>query len=179
MDTHTDDDIIIEGCLKNNRNCQHLLYDKYATRMLAVCMRFSTNKTEAEDLMIEGFMIVFTNLSSFRHQSSLASWIRAIMVNHAISYYRKNEKFWNMESIDENPIELYDKSLDNIPTSISEKEIMQSIQEMPPTLRYTLNLIAFEGMNYKEVANQLNITETTVRSRFSKAKAWLSQRILS
>ena len=88
----TDDLDLIKGCLANDRNSQRILYNKYAPKMLAVCMRYSTSKDEAEDVMIEGFMKVFTSLESFAYKSSLEVWIRSIMTHCAINSYRKNQK---------------------------------------------------------------------------------------
>lgn len=169
----TDDLDLIKGCLANDRNSQRILYNKYAPKMLAVCMRYSTSKDEAEDVMIEGFMKVFTSLESFAYKSSLEVWIRSIMTHCAINSYRKNQKFRFAETIEEMAEEPDAQAWNSIPDSISEKEILLAIQKMPPYLQAVLNLIAFDGYSYEEVSQELEISQVTVRTRLFRAKKWL------
>lgn len=177
--TLTDDLDLIKGCLNNDRNSQQSLYDKYAPKMLSICMCYSTSKDEAEDIMIEGFMKVFTSLESFTHKSSLEVWIRSIMTHCAINNYKKNKKFRFTEPIEDMVEEPDAQALNSIPDSISEKEILFAIQKMPPKLQVVLNLIAFDGYSYEKVSQELEIPQVTVRSRLCRAKKWLLDYIYS
>lgn len=177
--TLTDDLNLIKGCLDNDRKSQYNLYNKYAPKMLAVCMCYSTSKEEAEDIMIEGFTKVFTSLESFTHRSSLEVWIRSIMTHCAINNYRKNKKFRFTESIEEMVEEPDVQAWNSIPDSISEKEILLAIQKMPPKLQVVLNLIAFDGYSYEEVSQELEISQVAVRTRLFRAKKWLLDYIYS
>lgn len=175
----TDDKDLIKGCLANDRNSQRSLYDKYAPKMLAVCMRYSATKDEAEDIMIEGFMKVFTSLETFGYKSSLEVWIRSIMTHCAINSYRKNLKFKYAEPIEDLAEESNMPMWSSIPDTISEKEILSAIQQMPPHLQAVLNLIAFDGYSYEEVSQALEISQVTVRTRLCRAKKWLNDYIYS
>lgn len=144
--------------------------------MLGICMRYAQCKDEAEDILIEGFMNVYIRLESYRGESSLEYWIRRVIINTAISHYRRNAKHYYHLSIDEHPeYEVEDYS--SLETSYSQKELLKIIQEMPEYLRVVLNLRAFEACGYDEIALQLGISEITSRTRFSKAKKWLEERL--
>lgn len=122
-------------------------------------------------------MRVYKNLGSYQGNSSLAFWIKRVMTNAAISYLRKNSKHHNLVSIDENEFyEPEDKTI-YINEKQSEKELLELIQKMPEKYRTVLNLRAFEGLEYGEIASMLDIPEVTARTRFSKAKKWLEERI--
>lgn len=147
--------------------------------MLGHCMRYTSCKDDAEDILIDGFMNVFKGIHSFKGTCSLAFWIKRVMTNTAISFYRRHGKHKNNYSIDEHD------HLDPEDTSIyvdekqSKEELIKLIQSMPDKLRIVLNLRAFEGLEYNEIATQLNISEITARTRFSKAKKWLETRLNS
>lgn len=179
VNTQKDDKLLVEGCLKNDRNSQKKLYEKYAPSMLGVCMRYVNCKDEAEDIMVEGFMKVFLNLEFYKGESSLAYWIKKVMVNNAISYYRKNSKHYKTLSIDDMEYKEVEDASGNIETNISQKELLQIIQEMPEYMRMVLNLRAFEGYTYDQIAEILEINEVTCRTRFCKAKKWLEERLES
>ncbi|MDR2980508.1 MAG: sigma-70 family RNA polymerase sigma factor [Bacteroidales bacterium] len=165
--------------MENDRNSQKLLYEKYSPAMLGHCMRFANIKDEAEDIMIEGFMNIFKSLESFRGDCSLAFWMKRVMTNTAISYYRRHAKHYNHYSIDEHAYFDPEDTTIYINEKQSKDELLQLIQEMPEKFRIVLNLKAFEGMKYDEIAQQLDIQNVTARTRFSKAKKWLEERLIS
>ena len=171
------DEKIIQGCLQNDRRSQRLLYDQFSPTMLGLCMRYANCKDEAEDIMIEGFLRVFQKLDTYKGESSLEYWIRRIMVNSAISYYRKHGKHYKNNSIDDTfERDVLDVNA-TIDDTISVKELMILIQEMPDYLRVILNLRSFEGYEYADIAKELDIEEVSCRSRFSKARKWLEERL--
>ena len=177
MKVRNDDKKLLEGCLQKDRNSQRLLYEKYAPTMLAICMRYANCKDEAEDIMIEGFINVYQKIESYRGDSSLEYWIKRIMTNGAISYFRKHSKHYNHTSFDEYPnFEIEDQNA-KLESSYSQKELLRLIQEMPEYLRIVLNLRAFEAYTYKEISDELGVSEGTLRTRFSKAKKWLEDRM--
>lgn len=145
--------------------------------MLGVCMRYANCTDEAEDIMIEGFVKVFTYINTFKKESSLGSWIKKIMVNQAISYFRKHGKHYSAVSIDEYPQYDLEDTTVSFEGSISEKELMEVIQKMPEYYRVVLNMRAFEGMEYAQIAKELSLSESTCRSRFSKARKWLEEHL--
>ena len=167
---------LIEGCLNNNRACQKSIYDRFSSKMLGVCMRYTNSREEAEDVLIEGFMKFYTSLISYRYECSLESWIRRIMINNAISHFRANERKAHLYLEDlyvETDLYHSESILDKVAT----KDIMTLIQKMPPGYRVIFNLFAVEGYSHKEIAEQLNITESTSKSQFLRARKWLIKRI--
>ena len=166
---------LIDGCLRNDRKCQQELYDTFAPKMLAVCMRYAVTKHEAEDIMIEGFMQVFTHLDKYLGESSLEFWIRKIMVNKAISNFRSNKKRYDYDLIDVD-VEIADSTA-NIETSMTGQEIMKIIQEMPDLYKMVFNLRIFEEYSFKEIATELEMQESTARVYFMRARNWITEKI--
>lgn len=166
---------LIDGCLRNDRKCQQELYDTFAPKMLAVCMRYANTKHEAEDIMIEGFMQVFTHLENFFGESSLESWIRKIMVNKAISNFRSNNKRYNYEIIDMD-MEIADDS-SNIEAGLTGAEIIHIMQKMPEMQKLVFNLRVFEDYSFKEIGEEINVPENTARVYFLRAKKWITEKI--
>ena len=166
---------LIDGCLRNDRKSQQALYDLFAPKMLAVCMYYATTKHEAEDIMIEGFMQVFTHLEKYLGQGSLEHWIRQIMVNKAISNFRNNNKRYGYAIIDEQ-VEIADETA-NIETHLTAQEILKLMQKMPEIQRMVFSLRALEEYSFKEIGQELNITENTARVYFMRAKNWITEEI--
>lgn len=168
---------LLEGCLKNDRVSQRKLYEKYASKMLVVCMRYAKTKEDAEDVLIEGFVKVFSGLDKFKQESSLETWIHSIMVNASISYFRKNNKHYQIGSIEENYIEIPNSNdLDGL-DHLTGKDLLNILQQMPEHLKCVFNLVAFEGYDYESVSRELGINIGTARSRMSKGKTWLQEKI--
>lgn len=166
---------LIDGCLRNDRKCQQELYDIFAPKMLAVCMRYANTRHEAEDIMIEGFIQVFSHLDKFLGESSLEFWIRQIMVNKAISNFRSNNKRYGYDIIDET-VEIADEST-RIESGLTGKEILQIMQQMPEMQKLVFNLRVFEEYSFKEIGEEINIPENTARVYFLRAKKWISEKI--
>lgn len=174
--TNTDKELI-EGCLQNDRDSQRKLYEKYASKMLVVCMRYAKTKEDAEDMLVEGFLKVYTGLPKFKGVSSLETWIHTVMVNAAISYFRKHQKHYNTTSIEDESSEIRsDFEWDGL-SQLTGKDLLNLLQKMPEHLKCVFNLFAFEGYDYERISQELEINIGTARSRMSKGKAWLQERI--
>lgn len=167
----------MEGCLRNDRRSQQQLYDTFSGKMLAVCMRYADTQPEAEDILIEGFTTVFSHLENFHWDSSLEYWIRRIMVNKAVSNYRSNKKRYDYVVIEE-AVQVEDAYSTHIETTMTGKEIIACIQQMPENLRLVFNLRVFEEYNFKEIGEEIGIPENSARVYFLRAKQWIIQRIL-
>lgn len=142
-------------------------------------MGYTHSKEEAEDIMIEGFMIVFTKLDTFREESSLESWIRRIMVNNAINHYRYNKKYLLNDSIEESKECVF---MDNNPnhdiqTKLEAKQILEIMESMPEDYRLILNLRIIEGFSFKEMSEKLERNDSTLRVYYQRACTWLQERI--
>ena len=163
---------IIKGCINGDRICQKELYDRFSSKMLGVCMRYSKDKAEAEDMLQEGFIKVFLNISRFRNDGSFEGWIRRIMVFTAINMFnQRNRKF--RESLDN---EGYDGVYhDEVIERISAREIVALVQQMPEGYRTIFNLYAVEGYTHREIGELLNIAEGTSKSQYSRARHYMQE----
>ena len=165
----------VRGCIANNVVCQKQLYDYYSKKMMGVCLRYSSNYPGAQDILQEGFIKVFKKIHTFSSKGSLEGWIRKIMVNTALENYRKPNALKLSRNIEE--IEDLVESGSDIIGSISAKEVLTIIQQLPDGYRHVFNLYAIEGYSHKEIAEKLNITESTSKSQYSRARVILQKTI--
>lgn len=166
---------LIKGCLSGTPAFQQMLYKRYASKMLTVCMRYADNQEEAEDVLQEGFIIVFEKMYQFRMQGSFEGWVRRIMVNKALEHLRKSSRIFPVMNIDH--VEDKFVSQEDILSSIASKDLLKMIQELPPMYKMVFNLYAFEGMSHKEIAAKVGIAEGTSKSNLSDARALLKKKI--
>lgn len=161
---------IIKACLERNQNAQSLLYKQFFGYSKSVCLRYSSNQEEAKEILNEGFLKVFNNLEKYLPELSFKAWLRTIMVNTAINYYRDNKKYNQEISFDgvEDPI--YD---DDIINKISADEILILVQKLPPSYRTVFVMHVVDGYNHREIGEILEINEGTSRSNFMKARVKL------
>lgn len=165
---------IIQGCLKGDRISQKQLFDRFSGKMLAVCMRYSRHRMEAEDLLQDGFIKVFTNLQQYKSEGPFEQWVRRIMINNAIkNCHRKS--FQNEFTAGEDLPEIVGNP--EAVDLIAEKELLGLINELPEGYRVVFNLYAIEGYSHKEISNSLNIEESTSRSQLVKARKALQDKI--
>jgi RNA polymerase sigma factor (sigma-70 family) len=166
---------LIERCLKNDSRAQEFLYKRFSRRMYGVCLRFARNTMEADDILQEGFIKVFSFLKDFRHDGSLEGWVRRTIVNTAINYYNSKQKEWSETSIDmaESHLSVSEDILEKISTA----DLLNLIHELPEGYRLVFNLYIIEGYNHKEIAEMLNISENTSKSQLSRARMALQQKL--
>jgi RNA polymerase sigma-70 factor (ECF subfamily) len=166
---------LIEHCLENDPRAQELLYKRFSRRMYGVCLRFARNTLEADDILQEGFIKVFSFLKDFRSDGSLEGWIRRTIVNTAINYYNSKQNEWKETNIEK--AELYQSMAEDILDKISTADLLNLIHELPEGYRIVFNLYVIEGYNHQEIAEMLNITESTSKSQLSRARMALQQRL--
>ena len=172
-----EDKELVAACLRNDRQAQKELYDRFAPAMLGVCCRYANSKEEGEDILIEGFTKIFTHLGEFHFESSLHTWMQKIILNCAISFFRKHHKHHHHLDLDE-VFESEWKQQQPLPSDrMIEKDLLKLIQQMPETYRMIFNLFVMEGLPHKEIAEKLGIKESTSRSQLVRAKNWLKERI--
>ncbi len=166
---------LVKNCLSGRAESQELLYRRYASKMFGVCLRYAKNKMEAEDIMQEGFIKVFQNLKNFRCDGSLEGWVRRIMVNTAINYYKSNLKYLQTLDIDDcsNNDSISVEATDNI----SLKTLLSLIQKLPEGYRMVFNLYVIEGYSHREIADSLGISENTSKSQLSRARKVLQDKL--
>lgn len=166
---------LIKDCLKNKKEAQHELYQLYAPMMLGVCYRYTKSIEDAEDVLQEGFIKVFTNIHQYKQDGELGAWIRRIMVNCAISYLKKHSRY--KKDLQLTDVGLHPISSDNPSISLDTKDLVRIIRDLPLAYQTIFNLIGIEGYNAVEVAEILNININTVRSQYSRARALLIKAI--
>lgn len=161
---------LVQDCIAEKRAAQKKLYDLYAGKMMAVCLRYARTSFEAEDVLQEAFVKVFEHIKTFKGECPLEFWIRRIMVNTALKQHRK---MMFVSSIGEN-----DK-IENIPeeefiiSGYAYDDLLSMIQSLAPRYQLIFNLYAIEGYSHKEIATMLEISEGTSKSQYSRARAIL------
>jgi RNA polymerase sigma-70 factor (ECF subfamily) len=173
INLHQEEKEIIELAVENNRHAQQKLYSKFSPKMLSVCRQYIKDLQQAEDVMITGFMKVFSNLQHFEHKGSFEGWIRRIMINECISFIRVQKKVKFIE--DEN---YFEESHNNIESKFSLEDIQFLIDSLPDGYRMVFNLYCIEGFKHLEIAEQLGINEGTSKSQLSHARKMLQDNII-
>jgi RNA polymerase sigma-70 factor, ECF subfamily len=158
---------IINACLEQNQYAQKVLIKLYLSYAKSICLRYASNAEEAEEIINDGFLKVFTSLAKYNELQPFKAWLRTIMVNTAIDYYRKNQKYKNIEEIEK--IEVADLSEDVI-SKISADEILELVQKLSPVYRMVFTLYVIDGYNHREIAELLGIKEGTSKSNLQDAR---------
>ena len=166
---------LIKRCCKKDPRAQQELYEKYAPKLYGVCLRYACNKEIAQDLMHDGFITVFSKISSFRGEGSFEGWLRRIFVNTALGYLRKTDIVGHAAEIE--TAGQFGSAEATAVEQMTEAELLRCIAKLPDGYRAVLNLFAIEGYSHKEIAAMLNISEGTSRSQYLRAKVFL-QRLL-
>ncbi len=167
------DDELTEGCIREDPAAQKELYDKFARQMMGTCMRYACDEAQAKDMVQEGFIKVFQKISTFRREGSLGGWVSRTMVRTALDLLRREKHYAN--NVDLTEAEFLTPSHGQVLEAMGANEIRQLIQQMPTGYRTVFNMFAVEGYSHKEIAAELGVTESTSKSQFSKAKAYLRQ----
>ena len=161
---------LIENCIAGDRKSQKELYQMFASKMFAICLRYAKNQMDAEDVLQEAFVKLFNNLDKFRGEGSFEGWVRRIFVNTAIEHIRKKSLNTVVSEGLENSIaDRYVTPLD----SMFEKDLVRKANRLSDGYRTVFTLYAIEGYSHKEIAGYLGITESTSKSQYSRAKALL------
>jgi RNA polymerase sigma factor (sigma-70 family) len=165
------EEYIIAGCLHKEPSAQRELYTRFSPKMLAVCYRFAQSREDAEDMLQEGFIKVFTQIHTFQNKGAFEGWIRRIIVHTCINFLKKYKKF--SDSVDlANADYVYIKE-ETIPSIMQAKQVTECIRHLPIGYRTVLNLYAIEGYSHREIAVMLDIEESTSRSQYTRAKTML------
>lgn len=169
---HSTEKDFIAALVRQDRRAQQQLYEQYYGKMMGICLRYAGSRDEALDLLHEGFIKIFQNIGKYRSGTSLAAWIRTIIVNTCIDYYRRTLRR-RTEDIDDVINVAHDAP--DILSNLTEREILDAVQELSPAYRTVFNLYVVEGYSHKEIADALQITESTCRSNLVKARLKLQE----
>ena len=170
-----DDATLAEECVNGNIRAQRALFDKYARKMMAVCLRYTKNTEQAEDVLQDGFVKVYQKLKDFKKEGSLEGWIRRIMVNTALDQLRKNSRLLGDIQVDEVDYKVEGSSF--VIEHLMAEDLMKLIHQLPDGYKVVFNLYAIEGYSHQEIGETLGITESTSKSQYSRARAYLRERL--
>lgn len=176
LDLQYSESTFIAACIANEEWALKTIYKEYYPVMLPVCLRYANNQDDALDILHEGFIKVFRHIAKYKPGTSLGSWIRRIMINTSIDYYRKvsrrrTENIDTAYSLSSNDVGAVD--------DLSHEEILKALQNLTPAYRSVFNLYVIEGYSHKEVGKKLGITESTSRSNLVKARNKLKEILLA
>ncbi len=167
-----------EQCRQGNNRARRELYERYAGRLLAICLRYVSDRDTAQDLLHDGFLKIFGSFDKFtwRGEGSLRAWMERVMVNTALQYLRKNDVINQASPLEEVP-EVYDEPDDDDIEMIPQSVLMQFVRELPPGYRTVFNLYTFENKSHKEIAQLLGINEKSSASQLFRAKSTLIRKV--
>ncbi len=162
---------IIDDCRQGNRQAQFELYRLYSKAMYNICLRMLKDDMDAEDILQNSFVDVFTKLHTFQHQSAIGAWIKRIVINNCINFLKKRRL--DIEELNDNHINVTDErpndnDAEDYPMSI--EQINQAVHLLPDGYRVVFSLYLFEGYDHKEIGEILGVTEATSKSQYSRAK---------
>ncbi len=166
--THKD---LVKGCLDNDQKAQFELYKQYSQAMYNICLRMVNNEMEAEDILQQSFMDVFSKIHMFKFESSIGAWIKRIVINNSINFLKK--KKLQLTELNE---QVSSVKIEEVETSsLNIQVVKDAVYELPEGYRVVFNLYAFEGYDHKEIGAILGVTEATSKSQYSRAKRKLKE----
>lgn len=164
---------LIKSAIKNQREAQRRLYEKYAPKMLSICRCYIADRHFAEDVMIKAFAKVFEKMHQYKFEGSFEGWMRRIMVNESVSFLRKKNRYVYTEEFTAD----YDSVYQNYHQELEVEEIQSLIDKLPNGYKMVFMLYAIEGYKHKEIAETLHISESASKTQLFKARKLLQKQI--
>jgi RNA polymerase sigma-70 factor (ECF subfamily) len=170
----TDNYDLFEHCKKEDPRAQRILYDLFKGKLMGLCRRYTRNREEAQDILQESFVRIFTKINQLESPEKLESWMKAIAVRTAITYYHKS-KTHNMlfSAMPADVINAQDPGIENL----SDEYLVNLVNQLPDGCRLVFNMVAVEGYSHSEVAELLQVSEGTSRSQLYHAKLLLKEKL--
>lgn len=163
---------LINKCKKGDRKAYEQLYRQYANILFGICLKYSRNKTEAEDSLHDSFMTIFEKIGQYKSKGSFEGWIKRITVNTVLQKYRKVEY---LKVVTENIEE--EVAVDTEYADIELQTLLKYIQELPNKYRLTFNLYVLDGYSHKEISTMLGTSPGTSKSNLARARMILKEKI--
>ena len=163
---------LIDKCKKGDRKAQEQLYRRFSNILFGICLKYSRNKTEAEDNLHDSFMVIFDKIGQFKSKGSFEGWLKRITINTVLQKYRKEEY---LKVVSENVEE--EEIIEVEHSDISLQTLLGYIQELPTKYRLTFNLYVLDGYSHKEISDQLGTSTGTSKSNLARARGILKDRI--
>lgn len=175
LNKHTEKELI-SLCLQGDGKAYKELFHLHSKKMMALCYRFARDRNESEDILQEGFVRIFSKLHLYSGEGSFEAWMRRVFVNTALKYKQKHITKHSFTELDH--VHIFDNTPDAL-DDLSQEEILKLVQQLPAGYKIVFNLYVIEGYSHKEIAESLNIGESTSRSQLVKARAMLKHKLLN
>jgi len=163
---------LIQQCKKNQRKAQEELYNRFSPVLFGICLKYSNNKTEAEDNLHDSFMTIYEKIGQYKSKGSFEGWLKRITVNTVLQKYRKKEY---LSTVTDNTEDIVEVEQEN--TQVTLQTLLGYIQELPTKYRTTFNLYVLDGYSHKEISALLGTTVGTSKSNLARARSILKQKI--
>lgn len=167
---------MIEGCVRGEKRYQDALYKRFSSLLYGICLRYTKNKMEAQDVLQDVFVKVYRSIHAYSHDGSFEGWLRRIAVNTSITNYRRNQKHAFHEEV-ESWVQSHDEAIPSSELDYTAEEMLECIQKMPHGYKTVFNLYVIEGMMHKEISDMLGIDVNTSKSQLSRAKSFLQKEL--
>lgn len=164
---------IIKGCINNDRKCQEVLYKQYFGKMMSMCMRYAKDETEAMTILNDGFLRVFKKIHTFQFKGSFEGWVRRLVFHSLSDHFRKKAKDIKFLVLENQDRTGHAEALNHL----YEEDILQLIEQVPPTSADVFVLNCIHGYTHKEIAGMKNISEGTSKWHLSNARKVLQNLI--
>jgi len=158
--------VVISESISGNIKMQKVLYQQFAVNMYYVCLRYVKNPADAEDVLQEGFIKIFTHLHKYKEEGSFEGWVRRIITRTAISHLRDNKKYTNHMALE---FAIEDKEI-SVLDKLAEKEIVGMVTKLPPAVKKIFMLHVMEGYNHREIAAIIGCNESTSKSQYYRSR---------
>jgi RNA polymerase sigma factor (sigma-70 family) len=171
-----DEKLLIEACLRNERQAQFRLYEFFAPRLMPVCRNYSRNSWDVDDILQEGFIKAFRYLDDFRFNGSFEGWLRRIMVTTALNFYKRKRITYTETELNYFPDEVITEM--TVIAGLQYDDLMHVVSNLPNGYHQVFRLNAIEGYSHKEIGQMLNISVNTSKSQLMRARDHLQKKIV-
>jgi len=165
---------IIIGCKKGQHEAQKALFLLFSEKMLGLCLYYTSDIAEAEDILHDGFIRILENIDKYKDTGNFEAWMRRIFINLALMQFRKKRKISNIE---ETPESSYLNKVNYTTIDVNIDDMMKMIMNLSPQYRLVFNLYAIEGYKHKEISKMLKISEGTSKSNLARARKILQEQL--
>jgi len=165
---------MIDGCLRQNRQAQQQLYQRYSGKMYGLCCRYVKDRMEAEDVLVMSFTKIFERIGQYKGEGSFEGWIRRVVVNESLTYLRKHKNMYLETDIED---AAYEPDYQRLENELEANDLLKLVESLPVGYRTVFNMYAIDGYNHQEIADQLGISENTSKSQLSRARALLQKKL--
>lgn len=157
---------LLKKCRRGDAQAQRVLFEQHKNRLFSLCLRYSRDRPEAQDILQEAFLAVFRDLEQYNGTGSFDGWLHRVTVRAALQHLRKKNPLRFAEEFDKQPGAHFTFSPD---AELNSEAILQMVQQLPDGYRMVFNLHCVEAYSYPEIAAELGIAESSVRSQYARA----------